>query len=301
MAASNARYRIHAVAQSTGVSTATLRAWERRYGIPAPTRGSSGYRLYTSRDIDLVKRMVELGASGVAPSEAARIVRSEATQSAAIPVDAAPPVDTDAFDAMVSRLLTAASALDQELLERELYTAMGMGSAWLVYSRVLSPVLVELGSSWAAGKITVGHEHLASQALGTALRNMIRLLRRPDAERVVVLACVDEEQHDLPLYGVGVLASTLGWVPRILGPRTPPQALAPVVESAHPALVGLSVTVPVAALDAAQLFQGYGRVIGSVPWVVGGAAAGHYQAEILAAGGQLFSGDADALRTLFDG
>ena len=35
------RYRIHAVAEATGVPAATLRAWERRYGIPAPVRTTS--------------------------------------------------------------------------------------------------------------------------------------------------------------------------------------------------------------------------------------------------------------------
>ena len=39
-------YRIHVVAEMTGIPAATLRAWERRYGIPSPERTASGYRLY---------------------------------------------------------------------------------------------------------------------------------------------------------------------------------------------------------------------------------------------------------------
>ena len=40
----NGRYRIQSVAEMTGVSAATLRAWERRYGIPAPRRTAAAYR-----------------------------------------------------------------------------------------------------------------------------------------------------------------------------------------------------------------------------------------------------------------
>lgn len=300
MAASNPRYRIYAVAQATGLSTATLRAWERRYGIPEPTRGDSGYRLYTDRDIEQVQRMVELGELGIAPSEAARIVRAEICQADAIPVDDPPAADTDAYDAMVTRLLAAAEALDQATLERELYTAMGMGSAWEVYRRVLSPVLRRLGASWAEGRITVGHEHLASHAIGTALRSLVRLLTRPGASRVVLLACVEDEQHDLPLYGVAVLAATLGWQPRILGPRTPPAALAPVLAQHHPALVGLSVTVPLVPSDPRKLFREYGRICRDTRWIVGGAAVERYRAAIEAAGGEVFAGDAEALRAILE-
>lgn len=300
MAASTARFRIHTIAEATGLSTATLRAWERRYGIPEPTRGESGYRLYTERDLEQVQRMVELGALGISPSEGARLVRAEARQADAMGVDEAPPDGTDAFDAMVNRLSAAAESLDQADLETALYTALGMGSAWQVYHRILSPVLARLGASWAEGRISVGHEHLASHAIGTALRSLVRLLTRPDASRVLLLACVEDEQHDLPLYGVAVLAATLGWLPRVLGPRTPPAALAPVVQRHRPALIGLSVTVALVPPDPRKLFREYAKACGEVRWLVGGAMARTYRVPIEAAGGAVFGGDAEGLRALLE-
>ncbi|MDB4986746.1 MAG: Transcriptional regulator, MerR family, partial [Myxococcaceae bacterium] len=68
------RYRIHAVSEITGVPEATLRAWERRYAVPVPERTPSGYRLYSQKDVDLVRRMRELCANGMAPVDAARMV-----------------------------------------------------------------------------------------------------------------------------------------------------------------------------------------------------------------------------------
>lgn len=35
-------YRINVVAELVGVPSATLRAWERRYGVPSPDRSDHG-------------------------------------------------------------------------------------------------------------------------------------------------------------------------------------------------------------------------------------------------------------------
>ena len=39
-------YTIKQAARLTGVSEASLRAWERRYGVAVPVRNESGYRLF---------------------------------------------------------------------------------------------------------------------------------------------------------------------------------------------------------------------------------------------------------------
>ena len=57
-------YRIGAVAKLTGISTDTIRAWERRYGVVEPNRGENNNRCYTERHISKlirVKRLVDAG------------------------------------------------------------------------------------------------------------------------------------------------------------------------------------------------------------------------------------------------
>ena len=39
-------FTIKRAAELTGLPVATLRAWERRYGVVAPIRSEGGYRLY---------------------------------------------------------------------------------------------------------------------------------------------------------------------------------------------------------------------------------------------------------------
>jgi membrane-associated phospholipid phosphatase len=99
---------------------------------------------------------------------------------------------------------------------------------------------------------------------------------------------------------VAVLAATLGWLPLILGPRTPPAALAPVVQRHRPALVGLSVTVALVSPDPRKLFREYAKACGEVRWLVGGAMAENSRDAIEAAGGRVFGGDAEGLRALLE-
>ena len=40
-------FNLKAVVQETGLKPDTLRAWERRYGLPVPQRTDSGHRLYS--------------------------------------------------------------------------------------------------------------------------------------------------------------------------------------------------------------------------------------------------------------
>ncbi|MEG9227031.1 MerR family transcriptional regulator [Aeromicrobium sp. Sec7.5] len=72
---------ISAAADQLGVAAATLRTWDRRYGVGPAERTDGGHRRYTTPDIDRVRTMADLIAAGASPESAARAV-----------LDAGPPV-----------------------------------------------------------------------------------------------------------------------------------------------------------------------------------------------------------------
>ena len=47
-------YNLKVVLKETGIAADTLRAWERRYGLPMPQRSAGGHRLYSQRDIETI-------------------------------------------------------------------------------------------------------------------------------------------------------------------------------------------------------------------------------------------------------
>src|SRR4051812_5689672 len=57
-------YSIRVASRLTGVSSDTLRMWERRYGFPKPVRNESQVRVYTDADIErlvLISRALKAG------------------------------------------------------------------------------------------------------------------------------------------------------------------------------------------------------------------------------------------------
>lgn len=62
------------VAERIGISTSTLRAWERRYGVVQPSRSSGGHRRYRRADLHRVQRMRTLIDEGWSTEAAAATV-----------------------------------------------------------------------------------------------------------------------------------------------------------------------------------------------------------------------------------
>jgi DNA-binding transcriptional MerR regulator len=263
---SRGRYRIQTVSEMTGVPPATLRAWERRYGIPSPERTESSYRLYSDRDVELIQKLRGLCEDGMAPAEAARLVHRSINQSGVMP-------EADPFATARAAILDAVDAFDPRALEFAVRRSMFLGASNVVFEQILAPAMRTIGDQWHEGKISVGQEHLASEVLGSAARDMLRLVRVEDRERTALLACFAGEEHALPLYGVAFRMVQWGFRPVVLGARTPPDGLADAVRKLEPSVVGLSVTVVPPAAQARELVDAYAEACGDVPWVVGGVGS----------------------------
>ena len=89
-------YSVAAVARHTGVPAVTLRAWERRYGFPRPSRASGGRRLYTQRDIWTVRALRRQTDQGVPISRAIALLGdgSSPPPPAEQPIGAESPLTT---------------------------------------------------------------------------------------------------------------------------------------------------------------------------------------------------------------
>lgn len=285
------RYRIHAVAEITGVPEATLRAWERRYAVPIPVRTPSGYRLYSPKDVELVKRMRELCAAGMAPVDAAKLVAESGR-----PAPPSGELPSDPYEALASRIAEATRRMDPAAIEAEVRLAMTLGDAATVVERAFCPALLEIGRDWESGIIGVGHEHLASEILTIATRDLLRLLgpSRPLGE--VVLACFAEEEHALALYAAAFRFVEWGYRPHVLGARTPPAGLGAAVREIDPAFVGLSLTIAPPQQQARELIDQYAAQIAGQTWGVGGAGAGEVQDLVRAKGGHVLLGTPDEQR-----
>lgn len=279
---------IRTVAELTGIPTATLRAWERRYGIPTPTRTATGHRLYADRDVDLVRRLARMVADGVPPKVAAERLRHAPHAPLVVP----PVLEFDPYAVIVERIMGAIDRFDPDALETELRRGVLLGSTLDVHARVMVPVMHRLGERWAEDDpLSIAQEHLASEVMRSVAQDLHRLARPAEPVGLAVIACLADEQHVLPLYAIAFQLAQRRIRSVVLGARTPPAAIAVAVARLRPALVALSTTVPPEPERAAALLDAYDRACGATPWIIGGIGASAFVDHIAAHGGALVGGE----------
>ena len=72
-------YSIGSAARLLRVPPATIRTWEKRYGIVVPQRTSGGQRLYSQEQLEQLRFVVARIAAGMRPGEAHRLLLESAT------------------------------------------------------------------------------------------------------------------------------------------------------------------------------------------------------------------------------
>lgn len=294
------RLRIAAVAELTGIPEPTLRAWERRYGVPLPERTLSGYRYYGPVEVQQIRNMQRLCESGVPAAEAARVVAASAPPALAAPLGATRSEATfdQPYQRMVDTMVDAVERFDLDTLDEQLRSVMFLGSATAIIDEVLTPAMRAIGDKWHAGEISVAQEHAASQRIGQSIRDLIRLVSPRDHHGRVVLGAFADDEHELGVLTAAARVSTWGFRAVVLGARTPPGAIRDAVEALKPKLVALSVTIPPNGARLRELVDDYANACAGVPWIVGGAGASVIAERVRAAGGLIGSDDPVALEAM---
>ncbi len=267
--------RIGELARRAGIPPATLRAWERRYGIVTPTRTEAGYRLYGERDEQRIKQMVELITRGIAPAEAASRVLADDRAGGS---DANGQASQQAVDSetLRARLLEQLIDYDEAGAHATIDRAIAAYGVEALLTELILPVVRRMGELWVDRKVTIGQEHFASHLIRGRVMPLARGWGSGDGP-LALLACPAGEEHDLALAAFGLLLRERGWRVAFLGADTPAETLRGAAERLDPEIVVLAITDPATAagLDT-ELSVG-------VPVAIAGSAADPALAERLGA------------------
>ncbi len=228
---------VGAVSRRLGVATATLRTWDRRYGLGPSERTSGGHRRYSERDVATVARMNQFIAEGVPSAQAARVAR--AGQVAPEPDRPAPAEAAGrAVQLTVNAMMRATQDLDAATLTAMVGQVLDHRGVLDGWTTVMAPFLVTVGQQWEIGQLGIATEHLASECISTELRQRVRQTgeHRP-VNAPVVLASAADDQHALPLAAVAAGLAERHISARMLGARTPVSALTDAVDRICPRVV----------------------------------------------------------------
>jgi MerR family transcriptional regulator, light-induced transcriptional regulator len=259
-------YRIRHAAKLAGINPTLLRAWERRYHLVQPSRTPSGYRVYSSEDIEVLRAAARLVAAGHSISEVARLPRDELARRppgddgagrADLPAWAG-EAGGDGDRASLTRVvateedlagplaeaLAAVAAFDRTRFEAALFplhTSAGLGPVAFC-ERALLPLLRAIGDAWERGDLSVAAEHFGSALCRAKILQYLEFLARGAGGPRVVCACLEDELHEGGLLAFAVHAAAAHWQVIYLGAHTPLAQTLATAGRIQAAMVAISLT-----------------------------------------------------------
>lgn len=231
-------FNLKAVLHETGLAADTLRAWERRYGLPVPQRTAGGHRLYSQYDIETIKWLIARQAEGLSISRAVDLwnemtasgsdpLAGLAPSSLAMLTISSPTVPADTtLDAIRAEWITACLNFSETQAEQALNRAFSMFPVEAVCIEVLQKGMSEMGSRWYQNQASVQQEHFAS---GLAMRRLDALLSAspaPTRNLTVLIGCPPSEWHTFTPLLLALLLRRRGLNVIYLGANVPTERFA---------------------------------------------------------------------------
>lgn len=265
-------YSIKAVSQATGLTVATLRAWERRYRVVVPQRDDLGRRVYRPEDVLRLRRLREATERG---HPIGRLVQMD--EPGLIQLLHEPGVQTPAVaapSAFAQRILEAAERYSSASCEQALTLAISLLSPARLIDDVLEPLLRELGERWHSGRFSIAQERMVSTSVRKHIGLIVETYDRMARRQSIVFATLPGERHELGLLMSAMICASHGFKVHYLGPDLPAAEIARYSREVGAALVALSVILPESTPALASQLEVIRAALGpDVPVWIGGQGA----------------------------
>jgi MerR family transcriptional regulator, light-induced transcriptional regulator len=271
------KYTIKTVSNQTGILPVTLRAWERRHELLSPHRSENRYRLYSEREIAILRWIKSRVDNGIPISSAAselHLMVKQGIWPEAIPSlpgmqtisGAAPP---DQYAVRLYQLLVRHDeSLAGDLL-REAHTFFDLGT---ICNDIITPALVQIGEAWYRGEIRITTEHFASTYIRGRLLSMLQAYPARKNAPYILCGCAPTEQHEIGSLMLSILLRSKGFRVEFLGPDIPIDDLVEYVSYEHPQMIVLTSTMRDSVSELAGLDEKLNRLDSKPHFGYGGAA-----------------------------
>lgn len=265
------------VVRETGLKPDTLRAWERRYGMPDPKRTAGGHRLYSQYEIDMLKWLIARQDEGLSISHAVELwhqiikegndpIKEEAHEIEPEPVV---HISGEMVAALCDQWVDACLEFDEYKAQHILAQAFARYPTEVVCFEILQKGLVKVGQGWYEGKVSVQQEHFASALAIRQLEALLAASPQPVHDTRILVACPPNELHTFSPLILALLFRRRGYDVVYLGANVPIERLETAVSTIHPQLVIISAqTLHTASLMLPMAQQLYEM---NIPLAYGGA------------------------------
>ncbi len=241
---------VAAMARRIGITPATLRTWDPRYGLGPSVYNTGSHRRYSAIDVARLDLMRKLMLNGILPSEAARSALSQEVTPANLNQEAQEPtvlhlvsnsdnnvISLDSPKVIIRALNRAASTLDASGCNQVISNAIQSHGVVWTWEQILMPVLISVGKRWEETGEGVAQEHLLAESITGEFRNIASQVTEPENTRPVLLACAPHELHTIPIFAIAAALAEQNIASRIMGARMPAQALASAAKKLGPSAI----------------------------------------------------------------
>jgi len=248
------KYSIKKVSDLTGMLTVTLRAWERRYGVLSPERKENHYRLYSDRDVAILRWLNNQTTSGISISTAASNLRKMTINSELTDVvpfgitqyKTTTSIPPEQYAEELFNLLTHHNEVDAAKLMQETISKYSLET---VLMEIITPCLISIGDAWYRGNLMISTEHFASAFISSRLHNLF--LSYPIITRGanILIGGAPTEAHEMGPLMMAILLRSRGYRVEFLGPNIYLDDLVDYAKSEKPAVVILTASTRIAAME----------------------------------------------------
>ena len=288
IASDEKRHPIQVVVRRTGLSSDVLRVWEKRYGVVEPGRSKGGHRLYSDADAErllLLNRVTSAGRrisrmAGVTTDELRQLAEEDAESAFVARTAETSPINSEPH---LAASLSAVDRMDARDLETALMRATVALPAPALIQEVVGPLLAQIGEQWKHGKLTPGHEHLATAVIRRVLESIMNACAADKSAPMVVVTTPAGQLHEFGALLVGAAAAALGWRVTYLGTSLPGSDIAGVARSVEADAIALSIVYPADDPSLPSELVALREAVGAeMEILVGGRAASNYSEAIQA-------------------
>jgi DNA-binding transcriptional MerR regulator len=258
-------YKIKDIEILTGIKAHTLRIWEKRYGIPCPSRTETKIRNYSDDDLKEILNVAILNKNGWKISHIAELNAEDKIQK--VSELRANPVDDIHFE----NLLLALLEMDEHLFSETLNQLINSDGVVATFSTHLAAFLERIGVMWMVGTIQPGQEHFISHLVRQKLIALTDSLVMPDKNTSKVLLFLPEnEWHELSLLFYHYILRSNGIHSVYLGQSLPYDSLIDTINQLKPVALVTSCIASVEEDYYPSYFKNLKKDSGQIPIYAGG-------------------------------
>lgn len=221
------KYTIKVVSERTGVRPVTLRAWERRYDLLEPDRLENNYRIYSERDIQVIRWITHRLDDGLSISIAVREykkLRGEGIWPEALPSILPPTQPKEPGhppEVYAEKLYEVLINHDEAQAKQITDSIQSMFDLTTIFLEIFAPCLYKMGDAWYRGEIRIATEHFASAFIRGILMNLLQAFPVYNQAPTILIGCAPEEFHEIAPLMLSVLLRREGYQVKFLGADLP--------------------------------------------------------------------------------